>query len=134
MKASAILFSSLLAQGSLAAIAVFASETAGGTAGLTFDVWYWDGPPVDDWADRTPKTYCRLQGSFDSSCEVSGYKVVLHSANTDGCNYGTDIKSATVTNYKGESIEVPSDGCKEISTCVSSGLGGVSLNGWQCDF
>ncbi|KAI8215391.1 hypothetical protein K4K54_011406 [Colletotrichum sp. SAR 10_86] len=111
MKTSAILLSSLLAQGSLAAIAVFASETAGGTAGLTFDVWYWDGPPVDDWAD-----------------------LVLHSANTDGCNYGTDIKSATITNYKGESIEVPSDGCKEISTCVSSGLGGVSINGWQCDF
>ncbi|KAH0437379.1 hypothetical protein CcaCcLH18_03941 [Colletotrichum camelliae] len=134
MKASALLLSPLIAQGSLAAVAIFASETAGGTAGLHFEAWYWDGPPVDDWEHLTPDTFCELQGSFGSSCEVSGYKFVLHSANADGCKLGTDIESATITNSQGESKEVPSDGCKEISTCISGGLGGVSINGWQCDF
>ncbi|KAE9578239.1 hypothetical protein CGMCC3_g5863 [Colletotrichum fructicola] len=101
MKVSAILVSSLLAQGSLAAIAVFASVTAGGTAGLTFDVWYWDGLPVGDWANHTPKTYCKIQGTHDSSCEVSGYKVVLHPFNSHGCRYGTDIQSGE---FRGEEL------------------------------
>ncbi|KAF6839295.1 hypothetical protein CMUS01_04330 [Colletotrichum musicola] len=68
------------------------------------------------------------------TCEISGYKFTLNSAKKGGCNYSDHIGSATIENYRGEVIEVNGERCHEIRMCISSGLGGSSTNGYQCDF
>ncbi|KAF6824077.1 hypothetical protein CPLU01_11073 [Colletotrichum plurivorum] len=134
MKFSTALVAPMLAQGSMAAVAIMASMYAGGTAGLIYEAWYWDGGIVDDFTNHTPKTSCKLQGSHGSICEISGYKFTLNSARKGGCNYSDHIGSATIENYRGEVIEVNGERCHEIRMCISSSLGGSSTNGYQCDF
>lgn len=91
MNFSTVLMAPLLAQGSMAAIAVMVDFYAGGIANEQYVAWYWDGGIVDDFANHTPKTTCELRGSHGSTCELSGYKVTLNSAVPGGCNHGSTV-------------------------------------------